>query len=130
MAERPDAMTLLEAAQAVVVGELLPLAGDEGRLPSLMVAKAISIALRELRVPEAERLAAEHDLLAAALPEQPDATPEDLRDRLRAGPLTGEVDTALRAALIGCTRARLAVSNPKLLATLDTLYGSDEDAPA
>ena len=94
-----------------------------------MVAKALSIAQRELARPAAERDAAEQALLAAALPGRPAATTVDLRDALRAAPLPAADDRALREHLLAATRARLAVSNPKLLAVLDALYAAPGDTP-
>ena len=48
MAERPDALALIDAARHTLAEELLPGAAPEQRLPLLMVARALSIASRAL----------------------------------------------------------------------------------
>ncbi len=114
MAERPDAMSLLEAARASVIEDLLPRLDEPDRASALMVAKALSITSRELAGAP----------VVLELPAGLSMSEEQLRDRLRAGELVDE--GALRAALLRLTRERLRISSPKLLATLDSLYGGDD----
>lgn len=114
MAERPDALALLEAARTTVIGELLPRLQDDDRTTALMIAKALSIASRELGGEPA----------TLRVPGAATATNEELRQRLRAGEVR-DADGALRNALLEFTRARLRISNPKLLATLESLYTAD-----
>lgn len=114
MPERPDALSLLEAARTTMIGELLPRLQGDDRTTALMIAKALSIASRELGgEPAALRV------VGAAT-----TTDEALRQRLRAGQMP-DADGVLRAALLEFTRARLRISNPKLLATLESLYADD-----
>ena len=129
MPERPDALALLAAARETLAGELLPGCTPAQKLPLLMVAKALAIASRELEAgpdgPGGRELSALAALADAAPPSgsTPAARREQVRQRLRAGPLDVAADAALRAGLLAATRARLAVSNPRLLAALDELYG-------
>ena len=133
MAERPDALALIDAARHTLAEELLPGAAPEQRLPLLMVARALSIASRELAAGDDGPEPLEHALLRATAPDagdSDDARRRQLCERLRAGGLEPAADAGLRAGLLSLTRARLAVSNPKLLAALDGLYGGASPAPA
>ena len=111
MSERPDALALLEAARATVITDLLPRLQGDDRTTALMIAKALSIAGRELGG-EASTL---------RLPDAAATTDQQLRELLRAGD-AADGDGTLRAALLEFTRARLRVSNPKMLAMLESLY--------
>lgn len=130
MPERPDALALLEAARESLGSELLPGASAEQKLPMLMLAKALSIAVRELAKGEADpdglELAALHSALGSVADDVDAAgLREHARERLRAGHLDTAADARLRTGLLATTRARLAISNPRLLSALDGLYQKD-----
>lgn len=126
--DRPDGAKLLDIARRVLLDELLPLLPEERRVDVLMVANAMGIAAREAEAGSEPvraallRLAAIH---GEALPEAPG---EDearallarldrrLAADIRAGAFdAGERRDALVTHLEATIRARLAISNPKVL---------------
>ena len=59
MMEQPDALNLLRTASSALIGEVLEQVADDKRLPVLMIAKAIAIAVRELEQSVDDRRAVE-----------------------------------------------------------------------
>jgi len=129
-ADRPDGAKLLAEARRTLLETLLPLLPADRRYDGLMIANAMAIAAREL----AEQGRGARDMLAElmALLPPPDASdvsqtpPPELLTRLEAhlahdirGGLY-DADDDRRAAvaryLLTATRARLRLSNPKLVA--------------
>lgn len=92
--EQPDARNLLETARAVLLESLLPALPAEKRLEARMVASAMAIAARAAGTPD----------------HTPDAA---LAAAIRAGAL--DHDPALPGRLREVARARLVVSNPRLI---------------
>jgi hypothetical protein len=106
---RPDQAELVKVARASFVEELLPLLPADKRLTGLMVANALAIALRMIEHPQGE----DDDIVR-------------LCAEIRAG-LHDEDDAGrLHAHLIERTLARLALSNPKLLAQAERALSGDE----
>ena len=106
---RPDQAELVEVARRAFVDELLPLLPVEKRLTGLMVANALGIAGR---------------MMANPLP--PDDDVGKLCAEIRAGLHDADDAGRLRAHLIKRTLARLAVTNPKVLAeAVRRLNGAD-----
>jgi hypothetical protein len=111
---------LLEVARSTLRGAVLPAVAAERRYEAAMVANALGVAARELRLGPAAREAERADL--AALLDAPDATLlDELRRRLcrelRAGgwgPPGGD-EARLRALLRAGALRRLAISNPDRL---------------
>lgn len=109
--ELPEIDNLLETALTTLRKELLPLLPDQARYTGLMVANALSIALRELRG-ETERAAMADAIknLVGSI----DVTA--LCDAIEAGAFDEACrDIVLRRALMVITRARLSINNPKML---------------
>lgn len=126
--DRPEGRLLLDIARRVLLEELVPLLPEDRRLDGLMVANAMAIAAREQEAggaPLREALAR----LAAIYGEQVPATLSDeaandmlerlnrrLAGEIRAGAFdSGAKREALLAHLRATTRARLAITNPKIL---------------
>lgn len=109
--ELPEIDNLLETALTTLRNELLPQLPEQARYTGLMVANALSIALRELRG-ETERSAmadAIKDLVGST-----DVTA--LCSAIEAGAFDETSrDIVLRQALMLITRARLSINNPKML---------------
>lgn len=126
--DRPDALMLLDAARRHLIEELLPLMPDERRLDVLMIANAMGIAGREAQAGDAALREAASRLAAIYEERIPDGLSEAearallsrlnrrLAEDIRAGRFdTGPKRAALRAHLEATTRARLAITNPKVL---------------
>lgn len=126
--DAPDAGRLLDIARRVLLDELLPLLPEDRRLDVLMIANAMGIAAREagaggVPVRDAlERLAAVYDEPVPAGLSDDDAAImlSRLNRRLAADIRAGAFDAGLkRAALLdhlaATTRARVAITNPKVL---------------
>ncbi|GIK96185.1 MAG: hypothetical protein BroJett029_03940 [Alphaproteobacteria bacterium] len=123
----PDGPDLLDVARRRLVDELLPLLPADRRLDVLMIANATGIAARESRSGESELRAALARLAALYDQAEEASSVDDARDRLSllnrrlaadiragvfdAGPKRGALTNHLRAT----TRARLAITNPKVL---------------
>jgi hypothetical protein len=90
----PDAAGLIEAARAAFLAEIQPMLRDDQRLTGLMIASALAIAARELRLPPEGIL-----------------DPWPLVHALRAG--TRDGDTALYQRLLADAEARVAIANPR-----------------
>ncbi len=124
MKVEPAAADLLDIARATILSDIVPALPGNQRYAALMAANALAIAGRELALPSTG--ADEIARLAALLGDwSPGADPgEALRDataRLAARVREGRFDEGgarvlLLAHLRETTRARLAVSNPRLLA--------------
>lgn len=119
MGDRPDGAELLRQARRGLLDELLGALPEDKRYPALMVASAMAIALRELEAGEqrdAQRLALEA-ILGPGQGEDLDGILLSLRRRLAEEIRAGKRDAApaLHALLEKDARARLAISNPKLL---------------
>jgi hypothetical protein len=119
MTIRPDASELLAIARQTLLDELLPQLPANLRYQALMVANAMAIAGREC-VNGEQAQAAEVDRMAELLDEAP-ATSADVRRALCRAIRQGDFDTPgdeqerLLSALSAITRARLSISNPKVL---------------
>lgn len=126
--DRPDGNLLLDVARRVLLEELLPLLPEDRRLDGLMIANAMGIAARELEAgatPLREALGRLAAIYREPVPaELPDAEASDMLMRLnrrlaadiRAGVFdSGAKHDALLAHLEATTRARLAITNPKIL---------------
>ncbi|OYQ34286.1 hypothetical protein CHU95_12675 [Niveispirillum lacus] len=109
--ELPDAGNLLETALNSLRTDLLPYLPDHARYTGLMVANALSIALRDLR---AEPARAEMEAAMTRLIGRNDAT--TLCRAIQAGRFDApDHDSALRLNLLLITKARLSINNPKAL---------------
>lgn len=113
---QPDATNLLETALVAFRRDILPSLDGERRFTGLMIANALSIALREI-----SRDSRMEDDLAIGLSILLGPAGTDLPTRLAElahtiteGRLDGE-PAALRTTLMALTRARLRVANPKML---------------
>jgi hypothetical protein len=126
--DRPGGQLLLDIARRVLLEELLPLLPEERRLDGLMVANAMGIAGREQEAGAAPLRAALARLAAIYGERVPaelsDAEASDMMQRLdrrlagdiRAGVFdSGAKRDALLAHLEATTRARVAITNPKIL---------------
>lgn len=126
--DRPDAIMLLDAARRHLLEELLPLLPDERRLDVLMIANAMGIAGREAQAGGAALRAALSRLAAIYEEAVPDALSEEearallsrfnrrLAEDIRAGVFdSGPKRAVLLAHLEATTRARVAITNPKVL---------------
>lgn len=125
MKVEPSAPDLLELARAAILEELAPALPEARRYAALMAANALAIAARDLAAPG--EAAAELAGIAALLPEW--SAPADgsaalaegttrLAAAIRAGRFDeGEARSRLLGHLRQVTRARLAVSNPRALAS-------------
>lgn len=123
----PDGPDLLGVARRRLVDELLPLLPADRRLDVLMIANAMGIAARESRSGESELRAALARLGALYGASAEAASTGDARDGLsqlnrrlaadiRAGVFdAGPQRVALTNHLRATTRARLAITNPKIL---------------
>jgi hypothetical protein len=128
MNDRPDARNLLETARSAFIAEILPGLAGGSRYTALMIANAMAIAEREIAAGDAP-LKAEGERLRALLPElaatasgaalHVELTGYNRRliEAIHAGRFDGEGRAALLAHLRRTTEAKLAVSNPKLLAS-------------
>jgi hypothetical protein len=126
--DRPDALMLLDAARRHLLEELLPLLPDERRLDVLMIANAMGIAGREAQTGDAALREGLSRLAAIYGEAVPDALSEKearallsrlnrrLAGDIRAGVFdSGPKRAALLAHLEATTRARVAITNPKIL---------------
>lgn len=110
MRDLPTAEALLLQARKTLLEELLPALPQARHYEALMVASAMAMAAREIAAQD--RSAEEGAALAGLLEGAP--SPEALAQAIRAGEKDGEA--AVHAYLLGEAAARLAISNPKLLA--------------
>lgn len=116
---RPDASELLAIARQTLLAELLPQLPDHLRYQALMVANAMAIAGRECR--DGEAADASEALGLEALLESPAESLGDARQALCRAIRQGRFDAPgqdqeqLFAVLSAITRARLSISNPKVL---------------
>lgn len=110
MRDAPSAEALLRQAKRTLLEDLLPDLPETRRYQALMVASAMAMAAREIG---AEDRCAEE---TAALSKLVDGEPslESLAKAIRAGAKDG--DSSVHEFLLRETAARLAISNPKLLA--------------
>ncbi|MBL8471466.1 MAG: hypothetical protein KF778_12305 [Rhodocyclaceae bacterium] len=123
MLDRPDARELLLTARQTLLERLLPALPEAQRYDALMVSNALAIAVREVELdaPAAHReRAALADLLGATgqgldLPE----LRRVLGSHIRLGMFDHARRDELMAVLHASVEARLAISNPKLLAAGD-----------
>jgi len=92
--DRPDAAGLIAIARAAFAEEIQPFLKDDLRVSGLMIASALAIAARELRLPPEGIL-----------------DPWPLVHALRAG--TRDGDTALYQRLLADAEARVAIANPR-----------------
>ena len=100
MADQPTGPLLLDVARSTLL-DLLPQVDPAHHYALRMVANALAIAAREMMATDS----AARDLDALRL-----------RDQVREGrPVDTVTSGELHRALLALTRARLAVSNPKLL---------------
>ena len=121
MREEPWGMALLEAALLTLREDVLPSLPADKRHGALMVAKALSIALRQVGDDHAPELAERHRLgRLLAMPD--DAAPlAALYRRLNSEIRTGQADPGaglhgpVLSHLREMTRQRLSESNPKVL---------------
>lgn len=126
-AEEPDALDLLEVARETLLGAVAPALDGDARYQALMVANAIAIAIRELTADDTdlpEELASLRGLyetgdgLADADGAQALAVLEARLARdLREGVLDGGPQFAVRQWLRRRIEKRLAVSNPRRVAS-------------
>jgi glutathione S-transferase len=129
MREEPLGDALLEAAHQVLKDELIPALPADRRHAALMVASAMSIAMRQARGGqgrERQELAALASLLAGA-PSTVAAASDDVRARLQAlnralgqqirhaPPGTPPLAPGVHAHLLHCARLTLLESSPKYL---------------
>jgi len=119
MTDRPDAGDLLAEARRALREEIAPQLDREARCKVLMIANAIGIAEREIacqdRVSEAERRL--QALQASA--------GHTLHSAIRGGLLDG--DREFFGELVELTRARLRISNPKVLNDQDGVFDRPPD---
>ena len=120
MLDRPDGSELLAVARQTLLERIVPALPEDLRYDALMVANAIAIAAREMSQ-TSQAIDRERAALAALL----DASGQnlDLADlrrvlgrRIRDGVFDGARLPELRAVLRDAVAARVAISNPKLLA--------------
>lgn len=117
---RPDASELLAIARQTLLDQLLPQLPDSVRYQALMVANAMAIAGRECREGECAD-AVEAQLLGPLLGDTGQLL-TDARQALCRAIRQGRFDEPgsdqdrLFSALSTITRARLSISNPKVLA--------------
>ena len=126
--DRPDGPELLDAARRHLIDELLPLLPEDRRLDVLMIANAMAIAAREERAGDTAlrealaRLAAIYDE-AVVEPASDDEARNQLarlNRRLAKDIRAGVFDSGPKRAAVldhlrATTRARLAITNPKVL---------------
>jgi hypothetical protein len=114
--DEPDARGLVAIALQTFRDSILPAVPAEQRFEALMIANALSIAERELAAaPEPPLAAAVGGLIAESGGSLETVAPR-LCEAIDAGAFdTPERQTELRGVLWELTRARLAVSNPRLL---------------
>jgi hypothetical protein len=127
MRDQPTGDLLLETARDLLREEILPTLSGKQRHGALMIANAMSIAMRQLKSgdeAEREELAALRKMLslrdnAAAGTSLPQALADANRQLcrlIREGRAdAGETHDAVRALLVRTTRHRVAISSPKYL---------------
>jgi hypothetical protein len=114
--DEPDARGLVAIALQTFQGSILPTVPAERRFEALMIANALSIAERELAAHPEPALAAAISGLIGESGDLETLTPQ-LCSAIDAGSFDKpEAQTELRKMLWELTRARLALSNPRLLA--------------
>ena len=117
MSLKPDARNLLETALALFRTEILRAVPADKRYAALMIANALAMAEREIGAPGLDVQA-----LSATLYADAPMWLEDFERRLAADIEAGEFDAAgprrdaAFAAIRTINAARLAITNPKLLA--------------
>lgn len=120
----PEAHNLLATALDTLRGELLPALPDEKRYAALMTANALAMVEREMHAADS---AGEAFLTAAGALYGPpgEAAADALAQRLCADIEAGrfDADSPERQAALECLKAsiaaRLAITNPKLLASAE-----------
>ena len=111
----PDAAQLLGIAREALVDELLPALPESLRYTCRMVANAIAIAEREIAAPRpGAEIPRERAAEAGALE---GADWRGIVEQMRSGEFEGEdaQRAAVHAALLAEAKARVAVSNPRVL---------------
>lgn len=108
MTDLPDARGLVDIALQTFRAEILPVLPSNRRVDAMMIARALSIAEREMQGP-ADVVGPLRQLLGE------EGDEDTLSRRLCAAIAEGRFDgsPALRSTLWAITRARLAVSNPR-----------------
>ncbi|MGX9937441.1 DUF6285 domain-containing protein [Advenella kashmirensis] len=122
MSNQPDAHNLLVTARQLLLDELVPVLDAQHRYAALMIANAIGIAAREIRSPEAEEdMSKALDAFLAGLGADGEYSSISAEAALaqmirhRKIPTDGQSCEALTDLLLGLTRSKLRISNPKLL---------------
>ena len=114
---KPDARNLLDTALALFRTEILPAVPADKRYAALMIANALAMAEREIGASGLDVRA----LAATLYPDGP-ISADDFERRLAADIEAGEFDAAgprrdaAFTAIRAINAARLAITNPKLLA--------------
>lgn len=128
MLEKPDALNLLYTARSTLIEDVLGSVPEANRLATLMVAKATAIAIREIEDSLEGRIATELDRLRELYEGEDHAgaalsitLPQRILSDLRDGKLGAPQRDHLRTCLLEMTRARLRISNPKLLRALEAM---------
>lgn len=116
--DKPAAEDLLETARTLLREEVIQHVPPAHKLNILMVANAMAIASRELEGVPALEAAAMEDL-RALYPEAADVELSQLTERFAGDIRQGafDDDAAAYRALFENTRRRIALSNPRYLAT-------------
>lgn len=110
MRDTPTAEALLLQARKTLLEDLLPALPDARRYEALMVASAMAIAAREIAAEDMST----HEAVAMAKLIDGNPSAEGLATAIRSGQKDG--DAVVHAFLLREAAARLAISNPKLLA--------------
>ena len=125
MHDVPDAAQLLATARETLVHDVLPAVPADRRYTALMIANALAIAAREMRLGpaairrEIERLrplAAQQVAPSAPAADDVDALRRIVAAAIRSGRFDDDVHAdALTEALLAIAVDRLAISNPKAI---------------
>lgn len=119
MINTPEVHDLLTEARQVLLNSLSPELTGERKYQSLMIANAMSMAIRELGQPEQAKVDEANGAVSALLEaqSQPNHNVEceySLAEAIRKRRLDGR-DTALRGVLRTLTEARLGINSPAYL---------------
>lgn len=120
MTDKPGGARLLQQARATLLQDLLPELKGDKRYLALMVANAMAIAARELEAEHEDLETQRKDLESVLGPAQSRDHGEaviELMEKVVRDVRSGRIDghAEVYDALIQDVRARLAISNPKLL---------------